>query len=327
VPGPDRARELRDAESAIHSAESAIHSAERAVRAVQLLTAPCRTTLIVGARVIAPVRADVRRSVRRSLGIPADPPPRAERAGEAFLPPGGMARRVHGDLPSMVVGGLAALLLQTLHPLAMAGVADHSNYREDPIGRLRRTAKFVGATTFGTLEQATQAIEDVREVHQHVRGRAPDGRRYSANDPELLTWVHVAEVSSFLAAAERYGPRRIRPDERDRYFQETAVVARSLGARWVPETMEEVEAYFKRIRPELYAGPQAIEARNFLLRGVARKPNDRVVYVGIVAAALAIVPRWARDELGIPAPPLVDDVMVVPLARAFCGALRWTLSP
>ncbi len=320
MPEPDRAREDCDA-------QCPSCSGERVIRAAHLLSAPLRAPLTLGARVVAPVRADVRRSVRRSLGVPPDPPPRAERAGEAFLPPGGMARRVHGDLPSMVVGGVAALLLQTLHPLAMAGVADHSDYREDPIGRLRRTANFVGATTFGTVEQATQAIESVREVHRHVRGRAPDGRRYAASDPELLTWVHVAEVSSFLAAAERYGPGRIRPDERDRYFHETAVVARSLGARWVPETVDEVEAYFKRIRPELYAGPQAIEARNFLLRGVARNPSDRVVYAGIVAAALAIVPRWARGELGIPAPPLVDDIMVVPFARAFCGALRWTLRP
>jgi len=227
----------------------------------------------------------------------------------------------------MVVGGLAALLLQTLHPLAMAGVADHSNYRDDPIGRLRRTANFVGATTFGTVEQAARVIDDVREVHRHVHGRAPDGRRYSANDPDLLTWVHVAEMSSFLAAAQCYGPHRFRPDERDRYFQETAVVARSLGARRVPETVDEVDAYFVRVRPELYAGPQAIEARDFLLRGVARKPNDRVMYMGILAAALAILPRWARDELRIPAPPLVDQVMVVPFARALCGALRWTLRP
>lgn len=225
----------------------------------------------------------------------------------------------------MVVGGLAALMLQTLHPLAMAGVADHSNYKEDAIGRLRRTAAFVGATTFGTVEQAERAIENVRDVHRTVHGRAPDGRRYSANDPELLTWVHVAEVSSFLASAERYGPHRFRAGERDRYYAETAVVARSLGARWVPETANEVEAYLKRIQPELYAGPQAIEARDFLLRGVARKPNDKALYVGIVAAALAVVPRWARAELGIPTPPLVDEVVVVPAARAFCGALRWML--
>lgn len=299
--------------------------AEAALRAAQLLTVPLRAPFAVGARFVAPLRTDLRRGIRRSLGVPADPPPRAHRVGDAFLPPGGVARRVHGDLPSMVVGGLAALLLQTLHPLAMAGVADHSSYREDAIGRLRRTAAFVGATTFGTVEEATRAIDQVREVHRHIHGRAPDGRRYSANDPELLTWVHVAEMSSFLAAAERYGPQRFTPDERDRYFAETAVVARALGARWVPETTAEVDAYFERIRPELDAGAQAIDARDFLLRGVARKPKDRAVYLGILASALAILPRWARAELGIPAPLLVDELLVVPPARAFCGALRWML--
>lgn len=302
---------------------------EMAARAAQLLARPLRGPIGAGARivgpVVAPLRADIRRSIRRSLGVPAEPLPRAEQAGEAFLPPDGVARRVHGDLPSMVVGGLAALLLQTLHPLAMAGVADHSNYKEDPIGRLRRTATFVGATTFGTVEEATQAIELVREVHRHIHGRAPDGRKYSANDPDLLTWVHVAEMSSFLAAAERFGPHRFLADERDRYFAETAVVARSLGARWVPETADEVQAYFMRVRPELYAGPQAIDARNFLLHGVARKPKDRALYLGIIASALAVVPRWARAELAIPTPVLVDELFVFPPGRAFCGALRWML--
>lgn len=300
---------------------------EVVLRGVHLLSAPLRAPLAAGGRAAGPLRAEVRRSIRRALGVPPDPPPRAERARDAFLPPGGVARRVHGDLPAMVVGGLAALLLQTLHPLAMAGVAEHSDYREDPIGRLRRTAAFVGATTFGTVQEATRAIEEVREIHRHVRGRAPDGRRYSAEDPELLTWVHVAEMSSFLAAADRYGPRRLRADERDRYFAETAVVARRLGARWVPETADEVQAYFKRIRPELYAGPQAIDARDFLLRGVARTPRARAIYLAIVAAALPVVPKWARAELGIPTLPLLDEMVVVPPGRVACGALRWALRP
>ena len=292
-----------------------------------LATAPLRVPLVAGQRLAGPWRADLRRSVRRSLGVPGEPPPRPARPGTAFLPPGGVARRVHGDLPSMVVGGLAALLLQTLHPLAMAGVADHSTYREDAIGRLRRTASFVGATTFGTVDEAEEAIERVREVHRRIHGRAPDGRRYSANDPELLTWVHVAEVHSFLAAARRYGPAHLDAADCDRYFAETAVVARSLGARWVPESADEVDAYFHRVRPELYAGHQAMEARDFLLRGVARRPNDRAVYACIVAAALAVLPRWARAELRIPAPPLVDEVLVTPVARTVLGALRWTIKP
>jgi uncharacterized protein (DUF2236 family) len=292
-----------------------------------LATAPIRVPLAAGQRLAAPLRADLRRSVRRSLGVPGNPPPRAALVGEAFLPPSGVARRVHGDLPSMVVGGLAALLLQTLHPLAMAGVADHSSYQEDPIGRLRRTASFVGATTFGTVEQAEQAIDQVRQVHRGVHGRAPDGRRYSANDPELLTWVHVAEMHSFLAAAKRYGPARLHAADCDRYFAETAVVARALGARWVPESASEVDAYFRRVRPELYAGEQAIEARDFLLRGVAKRPNDRAVYACILAAALAVLPRWARAELRIPAPPLVDELVVAPVARTVLGTLRWIITP
>lgn len=299
----------------------------RTTRLCDALAAPLRVPLAVGQRLAAPVRADLRRSVRRSLGVSAEPPPRAHHAGDAFLPPGGMARQVHGDLPSMVVGGLAALMLQTLHPLAMAGVADHSSYREDPIGRLRRTAAFVGATTFGSVMQAEEAIEQVRLVHRRVHGRAPDGRRYSANDPALLTWVHVAEVSSFLAASRRYGPRRLSTADGDRYYAETAVVARSLGARRVPESTAEVDAYFRRVRPELSAGRQALDARDFLLRGVAKRPNDRAIYACILAAALAVLPPWARQELRIPQPPLVDDLVVAPVARTVLGALRWTLQP
>jgi uncharacterized protein (DUF2236 family) len=295
--------------------------------AEQIVTAPVRIPLAIGSRLASPVRDDLRRSVRRSLGFRANPPPPIERDGEAFLSATSVARRVHGDLPSMVVGGLAALLLQTLHPLAMAGVAEHSRYKEDPIGRLRKTAAFVGATTFGSVEEATEAIEGVREVHRRVHGRAPDGRRYSANDPELLTWVHVAEMYSFLAAARRYGPTRLSAEDCDRYFMETAEVARMLGARWVPESVAEVEAYFLRVRPELYAGRQALDARDFLLRGVAKRPNDRAVYACILAAALAVLPGWARTELHIPKLPLLDEVVVVPLSRTLLGAMRWTLQP
>jgi uncharacterized protein (DUF2236 family) len=297
------------------------------MHAARALTLPLSIPLATGSRLAAPVRADVRRSVRRSLGLSGEPPSSDVRDEDAFLPPESVARQVHRDLPSMMVGGLAALLLQTLHPLAMAGVAEHSNYREDPIGRLRRTAAFVGVTTFGTTEQAQRAIAQVREVHRHVHGRAPDGRHYSASNPALVTWVHVTEMSSFLASAQRYGPQRFTPSERDRYFAETAVVARSLGARWVPETEADVDDYLKRVRPELRAGPQALEARDFLLRGVARSPKDRTLYLGIVAAALAVVPRWARLELGIPAPPLADTMLVAPPARLFCGTLRWMLQP
>ena len=164
------------------------------------------------------------RNVRRAIGINGEPPPIATDPDDAYLAPDGVARLVHADLPSMLIGGVSALLLQMLHPLAMAGVAEHSGYREDPLGRLRRTAAFVAATTFGTTAEAEAAIAQVQRVHRRVKGTAPDGRPYSADDPELVTFIHVAEVSSFLASARRYGPRPLTPEQCDRYYEEVAPV-------------------------------------------------------------------------------------------------------
>jgi uncharacterized protein (DUF2236 family) len=275
--------------------------------------------------VAGPVRASVQRDVERSLGRPRSP--RRTGRQELFLPRGAVARRVHADLPAMLIGGVTALLLQTLHPLVMAGVAQHSRYQEDAVGRLRRTASFIEATTFGTIDEAEEAIENVRLVHAMVQGRAPDGRKYHAGDPDLLTWVHVTETTSFLRAALRYGQRSVSGDDRDRYHAEMAVVAERLGAEWVPRSELEAESYLRRMRPTLYGGPQAIEARDFLLRGVARRPQDRAVYTVIVSAAVGLLPDWARAELRLPHPPLVDRLLVTPTAWTVCQGIRWAVSP
>src|SRR6202040_2590252 len=113
-------------------------------------------------------------------------------------------RRVHADA-SMFVGGLRALLLQSLHPLAMAGVAQHSDYRGDPWGRLARTSTFLAVTTYGPAAEGQGAVDRIRGIHRRVHGVARDGRPYSAADPHLLEWVHIAEVDSFLRAHRRYG--------------------------------------------------------------------------------------------------------------------------
>lgn len=292
----------------------------------QLALAPFRVPGDVLALLAAPVRRTVRHEVRRSLGLPGRPVEGAKDPDLAFLKPDAVARRVHGDLPAMVIGGLSALLLQALHPLVMAGVADHSNYSDDPVGRLRRTAAFVGYTTFGTAEDAHRAIRQVQRIHRQVHGITPDGRPYAAGDPELVTWVHVAEVSSFLHASQRFGSHHLSDADCDDYFAETAAVAYELGAEWVPRSSDEVEAYFRRVRPGLYAGPQARAARDFLLRGIGTRPEDRVVHGVLAAAAVSLLPGWARSELGIPAPPMVDAVIVVPLARILCDGLRWAVT-
>ncbi|MEM9714223.1 MAG: oxygenase MpaB family protein, partial [Actinomycetota bacterium] len=149
------------------------------------------------------LRTEAAGAVRRLLAGTDEPPHRIdERADDGWFGPGSATWHVHGDL-SMLVGGVRALLLQTLHPGAMAGVADHSSYREDPLGRLHRTGAFVGATTFGSTAEAEQAVEVVRTVHRRVVGTTPEGVPYSADDPHLLLWVHATEVDSFLRAHVR----------------------------------------------------------------------------------------------------------------------------
>jgi uncharacterized protein (DUF2236 family) len=279
----------------------------------------------------APARVDLARNVRRAIGITEQRAPIATDPVEAYVVPGGMARRVHADLPAMLIGGVTALLLQTLHPLAMAGVAEHSSYQEDPLGRLRRTASFVGTTTFGTVAEAEAAIAQVKRVHRRVRGISPDGRPYSADDPELVTFIHVAEVASFLASSQRYGTRALSPEECDQYYEEVAPVALALGATWAPRSAAEVESYLLRLRPELYAGQQAKAARDWLIRGVARRPSERAVYSLVLAAAVGVLPGWARRELGLsiagPLDLLVDTAAVAPLTRGLSIALRWMVTP
>lgn len=237
--------------------------------------------------------------------------------------PDSVTWRVHGDL-SMFVGGIRALFLQTVHPLAMAGVAEHSDYRVDPLGRLHRTAAFVGTTTYAATPVAEQAIAVVRAVHNHVRGTAPDGRPYSANDPDLLTWVHATEVDSFLRAYQRYGSEPLSDTDADRYLDEVAVTAIGLGAEWVPRSRAEMREYFRRVRPELHAGRQARDTARWLcfppLPLAGRAP-----YAVLCGAAIGMLPGRVRRSLWLPAPPGADAVVVAPATRALLSGLGWVL--
>lgn len=234
-------------------------------------------------------------------------------------------RQVHNDC-AMFVGGIAALLLQSLHPLAMAAVADHSGYRTDPWGRLQRTSHFIAATTFGRKEDAMAAIASVRGIHEHVTGAAPDGRPYAASDPHLLTWVHVAEVHAFLRAYEVYGERPLGQAARDGYVADMALIAAELGVPNPPQTVAEVLATFGRYRPELAGTQQAREAARFLLREPPLPLVLRPVYAGLAAAAVGLLPRWARHELGIPSLPLADTTLARPAGHLVVGAIRWGIS-
>ncbi len=273
------------------------------------------------------VQNHVRAQVRRSLGIGGQPRPPCDDPATAYFEPGSITRQIHADLPPMLIGGIAALLFQMLHPLAMAGVAEYSNYRQDPLGRLERTAMFLGTTTFRSRAEAEEAIDRVRGVHESVVGIASDGRPYAASDPALITWVHAAEVRSFLNATMVYGVRPISLAEQDRYVDEMARVALDLGADEVPRSVAELEAYFSAVRPELRLTGEARTARNFVLRGVGRWPHEITSYGLLVAAAQGVLPPWARRQLHLAQLPAADRIAVRPAARVFASALRWVAAP
>jgi uncharacterized protein (DUF2236 family) len=233
-------------------------------------------------------------------------------------------RRVHADA-SMFVGGLRALLLQSLHPLAMAGVAQHSDYRNDPWGRLQRTADFLAATTFGPASQAQRAVDTVHRVHERVTGFASDGRPYAANDPHLLEWVHLAELDSFLAAHDRYGERPLVGDERDRYVADAAVVARALGVIDPPESERELMERIRLFRGELRGTREAREAARHLLIQPPLPLAARPAYALIAGAAVALMPAWTRMPLHLPWLPVSEAVALRPAGEFITRTIRWAV--
>ncbi len=221
------------------------------------------------------------------------------REGERWFSPDDPVWRVHADA-AMFPGGVAALLLQSLHPLAMAGVAGHSGYKGDPWGRLQRTSHFLATTTFGTVDDAEAAIARVRGIHERVRGRDPKGRPYQASDPRLLRWVHVAEAHSFLTAYQRYAVEPLTADEADRYVEQSALVAGRLGATDLPLTVAELAGDLAAYRPELEATREARAAARFLLLDPPLPWAARPGYGLIASGGVALLPPWARRALGIP---------------------------
>nr|WP_202446847.1 oxygenase MpaB family protein [Streptomyces sp. SID5468] len=255
--------------------------------------------------------------LERYSGPPGDP---------GLMGADGVVWRVHGHPAAMLTGGFAALMLQSLHPLAMAAVDDHSDFRTDPLGRLHRTVGFVTATTFGSTAAAREAIAAVRRVHTRVTGTAPGGRPYHARDPHLLTWVHVAEVACFLAGYQRYAAAPLTAAERDDYYARVAVTAEELGARDVPRSAREVARYLNRVRPELAATPAALEALRFL-RSFGRDRAERAAVTVLMNGAIALLPDWARDSLGIHRPRAVRAGWDAPVTRALGGLLVWACRP
>lgn len=236
-------------------------------------------------------------------------------------PPESATWLVHVDR-TMWVGGVRGLMLQALHPLAMRGVWQNSNFQEDPFGRLRRTADFVGRVTYGSPQEAEEIGRRVRTIHRALRIHDPDtGRTHRVDEPELLLWVHCAEVVSYLEVARRAG-LRLTDRQADQYLAEQRHSATYVGlhAEDVPGSMSEMEDYFTRIRPVLRVIPESAAAVRFLLW--PRLPENmrfltpaKPAYFPFGALCYYTLPDWARRLYG--ALPEVPQSTVTAALRAF----------
>lgn len=252
----------------------------------------------LNSRLVAPATAQIRRWVleafpRGQSGIDYDHP----LGDPGWFGADSVTWRVHSEFPSMLAGGLCALMLQLLHPLALAGVYDHSNFRQDLVGRLRRTTAFVAGTSYAPTAEVEKLVAHVRRIHSRVHGQLPDGRSYAADDPQLLTWVHVTEAYGFLQGYRRYC-RDVPSAIADRYYDEYRRVAEALGAQDVPASEAAVAAYFARQQPLLGMDARSREVLAVLTSIRLPVPLPGMSRDLFLSAGAALLPGWAETLLG-----------------------------
>ena len=242
------------------------------------------------------------------------------RSADALFDPQSVIWRVHGDVTTMMIGGVTALLLQMLHPAALAGVWEHSTFRDDMLGRLRRTARFIAVTTYAERSLADAAIDKVKAVHEHVRGVLNDGTPYCASDPALLAWVHVCETIGFLDAWIAYGEPDMSREDQDTYVAQAGIIAQRLGADPVPQSRAEAEALIERFKPDLRSDHRTRAVAGLVLAqpspSLAAAPAQHL----LMQAAVDLMPDWAKAMHGRQVSPIS-----VPLVRGGSLAIAKTL--
>lgn len=273
---------------------------------------------------LAPVRRALVRQVRATFNDQAKGEKPVPASPDALFPMGSVIRRVHGDVTSMMVGGIAALLTQMLHPQALAGVWDHSDVHEDMLGRLRRTARFIATTTYAHRDKAEAAIARVKAIHEQVSGTLSDGSVYRATDPRLLAWVHVAGAVNFLDGWRRYGEPRMSRADQDTYFAESGEIARLLDADPVPRTRAEAERLITEFRAELRADERTRAFRDLVLKAPAPSLAEAPVQLLLMNAAVDLMPAFAREMHGLARPMLPPVVRGATFGIA--RTLRWAFA-
>ena len=253
----------------------------------------------------------IRKTIREMVGSSSGPPvafltPKGDRG---LFGPESIAWRVHADFISMMIGGISSLVLQALHPQALAGVWDHSSFRKDLKGRLGRTAYFIAATTYGSHEMAYEVINKVNRIHKHIHGSDEYGKPYMATDPHLLAWVHLTETLSFLEAYQSYRQPKLTRKEQDQYFKEMKVLGEMLGAHNLPDTLKGTQEAIESYLPELNYGERAqsiIQLLDDFPSNLQSKPFVKL----ISKAGFINLPSWAHAKLNKPIPSTLEKVLV-----------------
>ncbi len=252
----------------------------------------------------------IRKSIREMVGGGGPPiaflTPKGDRG---LFGPESIAWKVHADFISMMIGGISSLIMQALHPQALAGVWDHSSFRRDLKGRLGRTAFFIAATTYGSTEMANSIIQKVNQIHTNITGFDEFGKPYSATDPHLLSWVHLTETFSFMQAFEDYRKEKITPQERDQYFREMKALGERMGALNLPSTYGNTDSAIKKYLPELHYGERAktiVELLEYFPSNLSAKPFIKL----ITRAGFLNLPDWVYPLIKRSTPSLLERIAV-----------------
>ncbi len=266
----------------------------------------------------------IRKTIREMVGGSGPPVAFLTPSGDRGLfGPESIAWKVHADFISMMIGGISSLIMQALHPQALAGVWDHSSFREDLKGRLGRTAFFIAATTYGSTEMADKVIERVNQIHAKISGIDEFGKPYSATDPHLLAWVHLTETYSFMQAFEDYRKEQLSPQDKDQYFKEMTSLGARMGAHNLPSTYGKTDSAIQNYIPELYFGERAKSILDLLENfpsKLAAKPFIKL----ITRAGYLNLPDWVYPFIDRPTPSFFErlavkksvDLIAVPIREA-----------